>query len=29
MMDLLIKRLATFLVELSEAEIDDRFPYSG
>ena len=27
MMQVLVERLANFLVELSEAEIDDRFPY--
>ncbi len=27
MMEVLIERVATFLVELSEAEIDDRFPF--
>ncbi|MCY2995100.1 MAG: creatininase family protein [Planctomycetota bacterium] len=27
LMDLLIERLATFLVELSAAELDDRFPF--
>jgi len=27
MMDLLVERLATFLVELSESTVDERFPY--
>jgi len=27
MMQLLVERLAAFLVELSDSELDDRFPY--
>ena len=27
MMELLVDRLATFLVELSASPLDDRFPY--
>jgi len=28
MMDLLVERLGQFLVELSAAEVTDRFPYA-